>query len=148
MDPLPPSRTVLCRLDDIAVPGSKGFGFGSGAMRREIFVVRDGTGDHGGVHGFENVCPHEDMILDAVPDQFLTLDKKYILCVNHWARFRIDDGVCIHGPCKGQRLTTVAVEVVDGQVARGRPEGRLWGSSSRSDRRQPFPACSRCRPCR
>ena len=107
-----PGPTVLCRLDDIAVPGSKSFGFGSGALRREIFVVRDESG----VHGYENVCPHEDMILDAVPDQFLTLDKKYILCVNHWARFRINDGVCIHGPCKGQRLTALAIEVIDGQV--------------------------------
>ena len=51
-----PGPTVLCRLDDIAVPGAKsfGFGFGSGAMRREIFVVRDESG----VHGYENVCPH------------------------------------------------------------------------------------------
>ena len=107
-----PSHTVLCRLDELAVPGSKGFSFGAGGNRREIFVVRD----LGGVHGFENACPHKDMILDGVPDQFLTLDKKFILCINHGARFRLHDGLCVHGPCKGKRLTTVAVEVVDGQV--------------------------------
>jgi nitrite reductase/ring-hydroxylating ferredoxin subunit len=104
--------TVLCRLDALAEPGSKGYTFGSGGHRREIFVVRDAAG----VHGYENVCPHKDMILDGVPDQFLTLDKKHILCINHGARFRIDDGVCVHGPCKGKRLTPLAVEIIDGQV--------------------------------
>jgi nitrite reductase/ring-hydroxylating ferredoxin subunit len=112
MEQLRPGRTVLCRLDDLAVPGSKGFGFGSGAMRREIFVVRDESG----VHGYEKVCPHESMILDAVPDQFLTLDKQHIYCINHGARFRIHDGFCVHGPCAGERLTAIAVEVVDGQI--------------------------------
>ena len=105
-------QTILCRLDQIAEPGSKGFSFGTGGDRREIFVVRD----EAGVHGYENICPHKDMILDGVPDQFLTLDKKHILCINHGARFRLHDGVCIHGPCKGQRLAPLAVEIVDGEV--------------------------------
>jgi nitrite reductase/ring-hydroxylating ferredoxin subunit len=101
-------QTILCRLDQIAEPGSKGFSFGAGGDRREIFEA--------GVHGYENICPHKDMILDGVPDQFLTLDKKHILCINHGARFRLHDGVCIHGPCKGQRLAPLAVEIVDGEV--------------------------------
>ncbi len=119
-----PRPIVLCRLDELAEPGSKGFTFGAGGSRREIFVVRDGAGDHGGVHGYENVCPHKDMILDGIADQFLTLDKRHILCINHGARFRIHDGVCVRGPCRGKRLTTVAVEVVDGQVMLTAPTDR------------------------
>jgi nitrite reductase/ring-hydroxylating ferredoxin subunit len=109
---LHPEHTALCRLDELAEPGSKGFTFGAGGARREIFVVRDA----GGVHGYENVCPHKDMILDGVANQFLTLDKQHILCINHGARFRIHDGVCVHGPCKGKRLTPLTIEIVDGQV--------------------------------
>ena len=112
-----PSRAALCRLDELAEPGSKGFTFGAGGNRREIFVVRDTAG----VYGYENICPHKDMILDGIADQFLTLDKKYILCINHGARFRIHDGACVHGPCKGQRLTQLAIEVVDGQVVLADP---------------------------
>ncbi len=37
---------VLCRLDDIALPGSKGFTLGEGVAERDIFVVRDATGIH------------------------------------------------------------------------------------------------------
>ncbi len=32
----------LCRLDDIGESGSIGVGLGSGALRREIFIVRRG----------------------------------------------------------------------------------------------------------
>ena len=40
------------------------------------------------------------MILDGVPGQFLTLDKRHIPCINHGTRFRMDDGVCIHARAK------------------------------------------------
>jgi nitrite reductase/ring-hydroxylating ferredoxin subunit len=41
------------------------------------------------------------------------MDKtgEYILCLNHDARFRVEDGVCIGGPCLGQRLKPVTVRV-------------------------------------
>ncbi len=63
MDP----AMILCRLDEIALPGSKGFSLGQGAARREIFVVRGGDG----VWAYENSCPHTGGMLDWVPDQFL-----------------------------------------------------------------------------
>jgi nitrite reductase/ring-hydroxylating ferredoxin subunit len=103
---------TLCRLDEIASPGSKGFSLGSGADAREIFVVRNERG----VFAYENVCPHTWGPLDWVPDQFLSHDKARILCATHGAVFRIEDGHCLYGPCMGKSLATVAIEVVDGSV--------------------------------
>ncbi len=108
----PSGARVLCRLDDLAVPGSKGFTLGEGAARYEIFLVRDDSG----VYGYRNSCPHAGSMLDWVPDRFLSRDRKQILCATHGARFRIHDGFCVHGPCKGASLAPLTVAVVGGDV--------------------------------
>jgi len=86
-----------------------GFSLGAGAQRREIFIVRDGNG---GLRAFENSCPHTGGMLDWVPDQFLSFERKHILCATHGALFRMDDGLCVHGPCIGKSLVSVAVRIV------------------------------------
>lgn len=101
--------TVLCRLDDIADPGGKGF---SSPRHGRFFVVRRGAE----VFGYVNSCPHQGTPLDWKPDVFLTYDKGLIQCSTHWARFGIGDGVCVAGPCLGKRLEPVAVRVENGRV--------------------------------
>ena len=101
------AASVLCRLNEIAEPGSKSFSLGAGSTRREIFVLR---GD-GEVRAYENTCPHTGGMLDWVPGQFLSYDKKHILCATHGALFRIADGHCIHGPCIGKSLVAVAIRL-------------------------------------
>ncbi len=108
------TNTILCRLDEIAAPGSKSFSLGSGTERLEIFVVRDAAGE---ARAYVNSCPHTGGPLDWVEHQFLSLDKRLILCATHGALFRIADGHCVHGPCAGKRLATLAIAVVDGAIA-------------------------------
>ncbi len=105
-------KGVLCRLEDVAVPGSKAFTLGEVDERREIFVVRDATG----VYAYDNSCPHTGGLLDWVPGQFLTLDKKLVQCATHGALFRIGDGHCIHGPCVGARLESVRIAVTGNAI--------------------------------
>jgi nitrite reductase/ring-hydroxylating ferredoxin subunit len=107
------TTTALCRLDEIAAPGSRGFSLGSGVERREIFVVRDAVGE---ARAYVNSCPHTGGPLDWVEHQFLSLDRRLILCATHGALFRIEDGHCVHGPCAGKRLTPLAIAIVDGAV--------------------------------
>ncbi|MGE0746857.1 MAG: Rieske (2Fe-2S) protein [Rhodospirillales bacterium] len=104
--------TVLCRLDDIADPGGKGFVLPD---RKRIFVVRRGAR----IWGYRNVCPHQGVNLDWKPDVFLSVDKSVIQCATHFAKFNIDDGYCIAGPCMGRRLMPVAVRVDGGDVVMG-----------------------------
>ena len=115
-----PAGRVLCRLDDLAVPGSKGFTLGVGATAREIFVVRDAAG----VYAYENDCPHAGSLLDWVPDRFLTRDKTHILCATHGATFRIRDGHCVSGPCPGAALAPVRVTISGGAVTLDDDAGR------------------------
>ena len=102
--PAPQGGEVLCALDDIADPGGKRF---APAGRQAFFVIR--TGD--AVRGYLNTCPHQGTPLDWKPDTFLSYDKSLIQCSTHWARFRIDDGECVAGPCLGKSLVPVAVRV-------------------------------------
>ena len=103
---------LLCRLEDIALPGSKGFRIGSGTSERAIFVVRSGSC----VAAFENHCPHVGSPLDWVPGRFLDYERKHILCATHGARFTIPDGTCFEGPCLGKALTVVPIRVEGGSI--------------------------------
>ena len=103
---------LLCRLAEIADPGSRGFELGDGIGDRAIFLVRRGAA----VAAYINSCPHTGGPLDWVEDQFLDFDRRHILCATHGALFRIEDGHCLAGPCAGKGLTAVAIVVAEGEV--------------------------------
>jgi nitrite reductase/ring-hydroxylating ferredoxin subunit len=77
-----------------------------------IFVIRRGED----VRGYANSCPHQGTTLDWNPDVFLTYDKSHIQCATHGAWFQIDDGLCVAGPCLGQKLYPVRVRIAGGVV--------------------------------
>jgi nitrite reductase/ring-hydroxylating ferredoxin subunit len=102
----------LCRLDDIAEGGSIGLSASIGGRARALMAVRQGDD----VYVYVNACPHRGLPLDFKPGRFLTHDGEYILCSNHAALFRIEDGHCVAGPCKGAGLAPVQVKVREGEV--------------------------------
>jgi nitrite reductase/ring-hydroxylating ferredoxin subunit len=102
---------VLCRIDDIPDGGSKGFPPPPGGFTG-LFAVRQGNE----VHVYVNSCPHIGTPLDWMPDRFLSADGSHIICATHGAEFRIGDGECVYGPCKGDRLEAVMIQINDGTV--------------------------------
>ncbi len=68
------------------------------------------------VHAWLNVCPHAGRRLDWAPGKFLKSKEGHLVCAVHGATFEPDTGHCIVGPCRGDRLRAVAVEVRDGHV--------------------------------
>jgi nitrite reductase/ring-hydroxylating ferredoxin subunit len=103
---------ILCAFDDLEENGSKGFELPMHGRTTSIFIVRRG----GSVYGYRNVCPHRGTTLDWLPDRFLDPGREYIQCSTHDARFRVEDGFCVAGPCVGRSLAPVEVGVRDGQV--------------------------------
>jgi nitrite reductase/ring-hydroxylating ferredoxin subunit len=103
----PRAGTRLCALADLADPGARGFSFRRGDSLFLGFVVRRGAG----VHGFIDHCPHAGMPLALLPGRYLTGEGDLILCSNHGALFRREDGLCVAGPCAGRWLTPWAVKV-------------------------------------
>lgn len=77
-----------------------------------LLLYRDGAQ----VRAFLNICPHAGRRLDWAPGQFLKSREGHLVCAAHGASFTLDSGDCIAGPCKGDRLRAVPVDVRDGQV--------------------------------
>lgn len=98
---------VLCALRELADPGSRAFSIGSGDWPVRGFVVRRGSE----VFAYVNRCPHAGHPLNLRPDRFLTPDGSLILCNSHGAMFELDTGVCVAGPCPGQRLRPIRVRI-------------------------------------
>ncbi len=64
-----------------------------------------------------NRCVHVPTEMDWQEGQFLDMDRRFILCSIHGAAYDPDDGRCVGGPCGSGRLTPVAVQERDGQLA-------------------------------
>ena len=85
------------------------------------FMTPDGTPAFavrwsGGVHGYLNQCPHAGGPLDF-EGQVLESSGRFLMCARHGAIFEPDTGKCVGGPCRGARLTRLAVrEDADGRV--------------------------------
>lgn len=68
------------------------------------------------MRGWLNICPHAGRRLDWAPGQFLKSKAGDLVCAAHGASFSLQDGICVAGPCKGDRLRSVQVAIRDGQV--------------------------------
>jgi nitrite reductase/ring-hydroxylating ferredoxin subunit len=95
----------LCRVD--ALPHGVAVGLEGGllAIRLADCVVI-----------YVNACPHLGVPLDWLPGKFMSADGERLVCATHGAEFRLADGVCLRGPCRGDSLTAVPCEVRDGMV--------------------------------
>lgn len=65
---------------------------------------------------YRNICPHAGRPLNWHPDGFLDKSAEVIYCTGHGAQFEIATGTCLNGPCKGQSLSALSVELVDGEI--------------------------------
>ncbi len=102
----------VCRLEDLADPGSIEFRIGDGDWPFKGFVVRQGED----VFAYQNVCPHAGHPLNWKPDSFLTPDGDAIICASHGAVFEMATGECVAGPCPGQHLKTVPASIRSGRI--------------------------------
>ena len=102
---------TLCRLEDLPEGEARGFDAPPGGFTG-LFAIRRGEA----VLVYVNSCPHVGLPLELVPHRFLDRKGEHIVCAAHGARFRIEDGECISGPCIGDRLEPVPVRIEDGEV--------------------------------
>jgi nitrite reductase/ring-hydroxylating ferredoxin subunit len=65
---------------------------------------------------YANVCRHIPLTLDLGDGEVAGLESATFLCHHHGARFRIEDGRCISGPCEGESLVAIEHVVEDGEL--------------------------------
>ena len=104
----PAPRKVLIAL--AAIPDG-GFAEAEAAVdegdAESLLLYRDG----GQVRAWLNICPHAGRRLDWSPGQFLKSKDGLLVCAAHGASFELEGGTCVAGPCRGEALRAVAVEV-------------------------------------
>ncbi len=108
---------VICALNDIPSRKAQGFqlavvGEDGEAKPFPIVVVRWGAQ----AFGYLNRCPHHGEKLDWEREQFLDPTGLRLMCGKHGALFELGTGRCSDGPCKGDGLTPIALEVIDGDI--------------------------------
>ena len=83
-----------------------------GGIVESLILHRDG--EH--ARAWLNVCPHAGRRLDWAPGKFLTSRDGLLVCAVHGASFELGAGECVAGPCRGEHLRAVPVEVRDRKV--------------------------------
>ncbi|HJL19413.1 MAG TPA: Rieske 2Fe-2S domain-containing protein [Sandaracinaceae bacterium LLY-WYZ-13_1] len=80
---------------------------------REALVLLD---EEGTLRAYLNRCEHLPIPLDAGSREFLSADRRYLVCGTHGALYRLGDGFCVEGPCAGRSLLALPVRVDEGWV--------------------------------
>lgn len=101
-------RLALCHENELEEGHS--LGFSSGGL--SLFIVKKDNQ----IYAYENRCPHLKIELEWMPDQFMDSDRDFIQCSTHGALFLPDTGLCISGPCLGDKLTAIPVILESGTV--------------------------------
>ena len=98
----------LCSTSDLGENQAQEFPFGES----NVLVVNW----HGEWFAYRNSCPHANWPLNIQPGMFFDIDNKFLQCSNHMALFDIQTGECKAGPCIGDRLEPIDLEVRNGQI--------------------------------
>ncbi len=102
----------LCSIDEIPLDSSRGFSAHETGSTVDVFVIHQDDQ----FYGYINSCPHTGAPLEWMPHQFLSLDATEIQCALHGARFTIDKGRCVMGPCVGQSLTSIPLKIKNDHI--------------------------------
>lgn len=114
----PKPGQVLCRLDEITDGQAKGFVFREHNRLFRMMVYRRGDA----VWGYVDECPHRFTPLAWDEDLYLNMHGTAFLCATHGAQFELESGYCFLGPCKGQSLIKIPLEMKQDQICIQSPE--------------------------
>lgn len=103
--------TPVCSIYDIPEGEARTFPMPN-ESRTTFFILH--WGDK--FYAYVNRCPHTGINLEYQENQFLSWDKAHIQCSVHGATFNIRDGRCVWGPCRGQFLKALPVQIIDDQI--------------------------------
>ncbi len=100
-------RLWLSALSELGEGDVRVFRFRRGKARCEGFVLRY----RGVLCAYENRCPHWGIDLDLGDERFYDAPSERIYCKTHGATFLPYSGECDTGPCRGERLDRLELEL-------------------------------------
>ena len=102
----------VASVDELPEGCSKKFTLTCDGQQVEGFVINY----RGGFYAYLNRCCHIPMPMDWFENQFLSEDGRFIICATHGATYDPATGECVAGPCPGEYLERLPLQVVDGAV--------------------------------
>ena len=106
------SRKRIANVSEVAEGTTVKFQFSRRGKTVEAFLARH----QGRLVAYENVCRHLPLTLDYDDNRFFDRAGNHFVCQTHGAVYDPLNGVCVRGPCEGEKLKRVPIEVVDGVV--------------------------------
>lgn len=100
-------KQKICHISDISTSLCKEFVLQDDLESKDAFLIY--VDNH--CYAFINSCPHTGINLNWQKEQFFSLDGAYLQCSLHGALFEPDNGLCIYGPCLGQRLKSLDIVI-------------------------------------
>ena len=116
-----PGGTVIAKVEDVAPGSVKKFRLICQKYRIDAFLINDG----GNFFAYVNRCRHMTTPLDFIRDEFLSEDRRHLMCYTHGALYETHTGLCIAGPCKGESLFRLPLLVDRGEVLVDCPKGDI-----------------------
>jgi len=113
--------TVIAKVEDVAPGSVKKFWLICQKYRIDAFLINDG----GSFFAYVNRCRHMTTPLDFIRDEFLSEDRRHLMCYTHGALYEPHSGLCIAGPCKGESLFRLPLLVDRGEVLVDCPKGDI-----------------------
>lgn len=108
--PPAPVWVRLCELSELPLTGARGFDL-QGRGTDDIFIVRRGEL----LRAYRNSCPHwPGASMPWRKHAYLDSRAEHIVCHGHGARFRLEDGRCVLGPCQGGLLESIPLRIDEG----------------------------------
>lgn len=103
---------VLCRITEIGPETGKEIFVDGPEGRICIALFRAGET----VVAYRNACPHMGRSLSLAPGEFIFGNNGELVCPHHGACFDPATGECISGPCDGDYLRPVGIELQGNRV--------------------------------
>lgn len=114
-DPSASAEVRVCRVDELEAGRAAVVSMGRDryGLPLQGLVVIDASGTP---RAYMNVCKHLPIPLDGGTGDFFDDTRTHLFCGTHGAMYRLEDGMCVAGPCTGEKLDTVPIEIRDGVV--------------------------------
>ncbi|MBD3633618.1 MAG: Rieske (2Fe-2S) protein [Methylophaga sp.] len=104
-------KIFVCQSGELEEYQTRGFTVEVGEDSLDFFLLKQ----DGEIRAYLNFCPHLGIPLNWQPDEFMSMEGTHIQCSTHGALFQLEDGYCFSGPCRGQSLTPLNIEITESQ---------------------------------
>lgn len=105
-------KYLVCEVDILKATGCYGWESVINDLLVQCFIIYH----QNKILSYLNRCPHTGVNLEWMPHQFLDRNNEFIQCATHGALFKIESGLCIHGPCVGDKLEEVENAIIESKI--------------------------------